>query len=418
MGITANAQLSGTKNIPGAYADLAAAITALEASGVGAGGVIINVVAGNPQTASGAAYGITATGTAANPITVQGNGNTITYTGTAGTLDGVFVLNGCDYTTIDNFVITVSDATTEWGVALLTPTNNNGCQNVTVKNMVITLNKTNLTSFGIYSAHHTNALATALVPTNFTGTNSYNKFYNNQVSNVYSGYSFTGYPQAAPYDLYDQRNEVGNTGGISSISNFGGGASQAQGVIAISQNKIKIYKTNINSGAGSTGILYGINLSTGLNSDVDIYNDTISLTSSAASSAMHGITSSMGGTGAGNTVNMYNNRVENCSYTVASSGEFRGINTTATASYTNMYGNIITNNTLNTTGTVSPFYYAGSSATLVLQVDIYNNTITNNFRTAAVASGVFNALYASANSTVSKVRDNIVNNNGNAVSSS
>ena len=49
--ISASAQLMGTKNIPGDYADLAAAITDLNTQGVGAGGVTFNLVAGNPQTA-------------------------------------------------------------------------------------------------------------------------------------------------------------------------------------------------------------------------------------------------------------------------------------------------------------------------------------------------------------------------------
>ena len=72
------AQLTGTKNIPGDYGTLALAITDLNAVGVGAGGVIFNVIAGNPQSAPAGGYSITATGTAANTIVFQGNGNTVT----------------------------------------------------------------------------------------------------------------------------------------------------------------------------------------------------------------------------------------------------------------------------------------------------------------------------------------------------
>jgi hypothetical protein len=57
-----NAQLTGTKNIPGDYADLAAAITDLNTQGVGVGGVVINLVAGNPQTAPAGGYVIGNTG--------------------------------------------------------------------------------------------------------------------------------------------------------------------------------------------------------------------------------------------------------------------------------------------------------------------------------------------------------------------
>lgn len=413
-----HAQLSGTKNIPGDYANLGAAITALNTSGVGSGGVILNVIAGNTQTATGTNYQVTATGTAANPITIQGNGNTVNYTGTAGTLDGVFVFSGSDYVTLDNFVIT-GDAATEWGVALLAPATTNGAQHNVIKNLNITLNKTNTGSVGIYTAHHTPVIATVLTVTSFTGTNSYNRFYNNVIQNVYNGYSITGFPAAAPYDLYDQQNEIGNTGLTSSISNYGGGASQAQGVFAISQNKFKVYKTNINSAGGtnSTGVLYGINLSTGLNSDVDVYSDTLSLTSAAAASNMFGLNCTMGGTGAGNTVNVYNNLVQNCSYTLLSSGEFRGLYAGATATYTNVYNNTVTNNTLNTSGQISPVYYGGSSSTLCLKADLYNNTITSNNRTAGVTLGQFNCLYASSSTVLTQAHDNIMNNNGNATAS-
>ncbi|WP_337872967.1 hypothetical protein, partial [Ignavibacterium sp.] len=41
--ITANAQLSGTKTIPGDYPTLSAAITDLNTQGVGSGGVTFNV---------------------------------------------------------------------------------------------------------------------------------------------------------------------------------------------------------------------------------------------------------------------------------------------------------------------------------------------------------------------------------------
>lgn len=46
-----NAQLTGIKNIPGDYPALTEAVTDLNAQGVGTGGVIINLISGNPQTA-------------------------------------------------------------------------------------------------------------------------------------------------------------------------------------------------------------------------------------------------------------------------------------------------------------------------------------------------------------------------------
>ena len=51
-GLSANAQLTGTKTIPGDYATIAAAVTDLNAQGVGAGGVVFNVAAGHTETSA------------------------------------------------------------------------------------------------------------------------------------------------------------------------------------------------------------------------------------------------------------------------------------------------------------------------------------------------------------------------------
>ncbi|MBL0068248.1 MAG: hypothetical protein IPP39_07065 [Chitinophagaceae bacterium] len=66
--INVNAQLTGIKTIPGDYATITAAITALNASGVGAGGVTFNIAAGYTETGNNT---ITATGTSANPLIFQ-----------------------------------------------------------------------------------------------------------------------------------------------------------------------------------------------------------------------------------------------------------------------------------------------------------------------------------------------------------
>ena len=70
-------QLSGIKTIPGNYASVAAAIAALNASGVGTGGVTFNVAAGYTETFITPTDGYIAsnTGTAANPILFQKSGS-------------------------------------------------------------------------------------------------------------------------------------------------------------------------------------------------------------------------------------------------------------------------------------------------------------------------------------------------------
>ena len=156
------ATLSGTKNIPGDYPTLAAAITDLNAQGVGAGGVTLNLLAGNPETAPAGGYVIGGTGSlvlttssAANPIIIQGNANTITASAalTVGALnDAIFKLIGADWVTITGFAMQenaantvttlASNNMTEWGVAVLYVTTTDGAQNNTISNNTITLNRT------------------------------------------------------------------------------------------------------------------------------------------------------------------------------------------------------------------------------------------------------------------------------------
>src|SRR4026208_2077166 len=107
-----NAQLTGIKTIPGTYASIAAAVTDLNAQGVGAGGVIFNVAAGYTETAPAGGNNITATGTAANTIVFQKSGaganplltspvGTITLTTTSAAVDGIVSFSGSDWVTFD-----------------------------------------------------------------------------------------------------------------------------------------------------------------------------------------------------------------------------------------------------------------------------------------------------------------------------
>jgi hypothetical protein len=120
---TAHAQLTGTVNVPGAYPTLEAAITDLNTVGVGAGGVTINLIAGNAQTAPVGGYAINLAAnnaTTANRITIRGNGNTITAPATlvAGSLtDAIFKVIGEDFVTIDGFAMNENAANTTTAAA-------------------------------------------------------------------------------------------------------------------------------------------------------------------------------------------------------------------------------------------------------------------------------------------------------------
>ncbi|RYZ24269.1 MAG: PKD domain-containing protein [Chitinophagaceae bacterium] len=428
-GIFCQAQLTGTKAIPGDYATLAAAVTALNTQGVGAGGVTFDVAA--PQTTN-AAYVITATGTAANPIIFEGNGNTITATGGTATTDGVIVLAGSDYVTINNFVISGNN-TVEWGIALLKKSATapfDGCQFNTISNNTITLDKTNVNSRGVYANHH---IATSTTTLTTTGTavgdaNSNNAVFNNTISSVYVPILFNGINSTANYD---QNNNFGG-GGANTLTDFGGGTSTVYGIRAIYYNGITITSNSIDLPAGTTTTAYGIMLSTGAGA-INITNNNLVLVSSATTSSAYGINSD----GTGSTVTISGNTISLTNST-STSGTFYGIyqsttpnavvmsantllnsvhggtgtmygiyNSGATTSST-MNGNNVSDNSKASTGTFYTFYH-GSSANLTMD----GNTISNNARTGA--SGTMYCLHVGT-ATATVTNNQIYGNNASATS--
>ena len=184
----AQAQVTGTINIPGTYPDLAAAITDVNAVGVGAGGATLNLLAGNAQTAPAGGYSITTpTTSAANPLAIVGNSNTVTAnaTLTAGALnDAIFKIIGSDNVTLSGFTmnenaanITTAAATnnmTEFGVALFYTSATDNSQNITLQNNVIALNRNYQNTFGIYAnaTHTASAVTTSASATGAAGGNS------------------------------------------------------------------------------------------------------------------------------------------------------------------------------------------------------------------------------------------------------
>lgn len=432
FGLKSNAQITGINTVPGTFATIEAAVSALNASGVGAGGATINVAAGHTETPAGPLVLTMATNgpNAANPLVIQKSGVganpliTAFSPGVSTTLDGIFILNGVDYVTINGIDLRENPSNTtptqqmEWGYALVKSNGANGAQNNTIKNATITLSNTNTASTGIYLGNHTTLSTTSLTVTQNTGTSSFNKFYNNTVQNAYIGYSISGYASGAPYDFYDQGNQVGKDGvstRASRVTNFGGAGTTANGIVATNQNGLRIFGTAITSGTGSTGTMNGISLVNGTNSSVDVYNDTITLTSSTTTSTVVGINNNMGASGAGSMVNIYNCLVTGCTLASATSSEFRGIASTSSASYTNIYNNTISNNTLPGTGAFNAVFVSNGTVTLSLEINIYGNTISNNTKTGT--GGAFYCVNANSTSVSTKCYSNTMTNNSSANSS-
>ena len=431
------AQISGPQTIPGTYPSIEAAVNALNLQGVGNGGATFNVAAGYTETPTAPiilTLGVVNGSSAANPLVFQKSGvgaNPLLTASTAGssiTVDGIFILNGTDYVTIngidlqENVLNTTPTAQMEWGYALVKSPLGGGASYNTIKNCVVTLNKANVASVGIYLGNHSTVNTTTIIVTSANGTSSYNKFYNNTTQNTYSGIYLAGYAAAAPYDFYDQGNEIGRDGistNRNQILNFGGLANTSYGVYGIYQNGLKVFSTYVNNSGGAPAIatLYGIFTSIGNNANVDIYGDTLIMSSSStASSSLFAIQNSMGSTGAGNTVNIYNNVVDGCSYPTNLGGAFYGVSSTASATYTNMYNNKVNNNSIPGGGTFYGLNYTGSSATLCLAVNIYGNTISNNTKTGI--GGTFYIIYASASTLATNCYNNQLFNNSNSAGTS
>ena len=434
------AQLSGTKNVPGDYPTIGAAISDINAQGVN-GPLVINISAGHTETVTTGGYALTATGTNVNTITFQKSGaganplltaNTGTATPGSASPDGVFRLIGSDYVTIDGIDIvdtyTVNPATMEFGYALFKANANDGCQNNTIKNCVITLNRINNASAtapmvdgsaGIIMMNSTaNAATTVLTPTAATGSNSNNKFYSNTIQNCNYGMALIGFAASSPFTLADTGNDIG---GISSatgntIINYGGGAATnpAAAIRTLAQYNINvsfnIINNNNGSGVNHATTLRGIYLNTATSANAAITNNTITVKSGATTSALTAIENVSGSTAASNTIAISNNLITSCSYTGATTGTFTGILQSASAAVTLINNNIVSNNTVGNSGTASSCVFQGvynSSSNGTNPVSILSNTVTSNLINNQ--GGTMYCLRATTSAIT--VNDNLVTNN-------
>lgn len=380
---------SGTKSIPADYATIAAAVTALNGGIVGSGGITFNVSPGHTET--NANIILNATGTASNPIVFQksGEGTNPLVTagvGTSSSADGVIKIAGGDYITFDGIDVldpvtnTTNNTRMEWGYALVKRQNSypmNGCQNVIIRNCTITLQKVYTNTAGIHAGNHIATATTALAITLTTDAMNNCQFYNNYISNVYTGIELMGYNAPSPYTLYDQGNEIGVSGG-NTITNYGGTSTATSAINTIYQAGFKIANNNISGGSATTQTLYGILTETALWASADIYGNTISLTPTGTTTFVYAIYSSSGSSGTGNNINIYNNIITNNIYSSATTAYFYGITNGGTPDNLNIYGNTITGNTLAGAGAIF-----GIDAGLPVNVNIYNNEISGNQKTGA-----------------------------------
>jgi trimeric autotransporter adhesin len=382
-------QLTGSKTIPGDYPNISSAISALNSQGVGAGGVVFNINAGYTESFSSPTAGhITSnTGSLSDPIIFQKSGSganpKITAATGSGTMDAIICFNGVKYITFDGIDIQDKSSNTnpttrmEWGYAILKASGTQGSQNITIKNCSISLIKSYNATYAIYCNNHNTSSTTQLTVTSVTGQNSNNKFYGNSISSSYNGIYLNGYRDTnPPYLYYDQGNDIGSVTG-NSITNFGGNVADAYCIRVKFQNDITIANCNINGGTLTGGDLYGIYGDTALNANVNIYGNVVTLNGNpGGNSSMFAIyNQDMGKSGTDNTVNIYNNIVQNCSSPSSKFSEFHGCSNIANGKTVNFHNNLVTGNSFSEVGTT---YWAESGCCGDGSSFIYNNTVSNN----------------------------------------
>ncbi|MGY3087105.1 hypothetical protein ACVWYF_000131 [Hymenobacter sp. UYAg731] len=267
----AQAQLSGIKTINPAgtgannFATFTAAVTALNANGVAAGGVTFEVQSG--AVFDEVVPALTASGTAAGPIRFQriGSGANPKIQGTGtGATDAALTLDGADYVQFvfidieDKAANTTAAQQLEYGVLL-----QNGATHNSYGAATIALNRAN--------TNRTNGVAL------LNGGNDQNAFLSLTVQNCAYGYDLEGTTALAD-DGTSIRPGVGQPGslmpsrvlsiGVPPTGTPGGIAFATYGIYLKSQTNALVFDTEI-SGVTGTGGTYGI-YSTGTTNSVEV----------------------------------------------------------------------------------------------------------------------------------------------------
>lgn len=433
------AQLTGIKTIPGNYASISAAVTALNTQGVGTGGVTFNVASGYTESTT-APIIITATGTAANPIVFQKSGTganpvitrtdggSINSTTLAAQADAIVIFQGSDFITFNgiNLTATTAASTTtgiENGFYLRKVDGTNGCKNITITNSTIQMNKgTSAVVTGIMSSNNdalsTTTSSTGIIVNTIGGRNENLTFTNNTIRNVHNGIYVRGFADASPYDFYDQNIVItGNT-----INNIGGGStSTSYGLYMIYYHDVvasnNTYNNITGGGVAGTNPMYGLMFSSSSeHGNLTVANNNLTITTTTG--AKYAIYSS--GTSPTGSLSINNNSI---TYGPGGSGTLYGVyrfgtalsatinnNTinTFTATGGTLYGiyntgNGITSNntiagyTMSGTGTQYPFYISNTNMTA------FGNSLSNVNYTG---TGTFYAYYIGGGNTTSSFYNN------------
>jgi trimeric autotransporter adhesin len=442
LAVTVTNQTNTTPNLLASYPSLSAALTDLNAVTAMTGPVTLTLAAGSETSPI---TGFTIGSATLNPVLSATNSVLINTSGAAiinaavgvstpasTAPDGMLKIVGADYITIDGLTLTdanaANPATMEFGIALFKASLSDGAQNNTIKNCTISMQRINNVAgtapmvegaVGILVINSIpTAATTSLTPTAAVGTNSFNKFYSNAISGGNYGIALSGFAALTPFATGDAGNDIGgsslatgntilNFGGVAASTNPAAGirANNQFGGINISYNTIN---NNNGNGANHVTTLRGIFAQAGTSASATINNNTVTIKSSATTSAATAIDNAIGSTAASNTININNNTIQNCTYATATTGTLTGILTSATATTVNTNGNTINGNSVGTAAQVGICIFQGIyNSGSAINYNASNNTITNN--TILSNSGTMYCLRGST--SLLTWNNNIINTN-------
>ncbi len=460
--LSANAQaLTGTKTVdplgsgPNNYLTLKSAIDSLNTYGVGAGGVTINIVAGHTETAPVGGYVLGSSvlnpslGSTKNlviqksPLTVGANPLFTAFVGTNTATDGIFILAGVDYVTIDgiNLVDTNTKApgSMESGFALVNFSGTapfDGCQHNTIKNCSVTLSKVaSNVSIGIFAGHQTATSNAALTLTSVGDLHSNNKIYSNTVTKAAIGIYFAGFAATFPFTLYDQNNDIGgssySTG--NTVTNIGAVTGfNCFGIALINNNNGNASYNTVNNALGGSGNAtqnMGV-FASGTNANFTANYNKVTVTQASSTSLVGGVYASNTG-----NVTIVGDTVTTVRVAGANGTNYAVYSASTTTAVLNS-NHVVSNTTGAVTGTSAHIYQVGlatnsvtinnntfgpsvinttSSHYLIYNSNGTNNsTITNNATTGLInKTGVGGSMFGYFNTSTSAVGGTTTISNNN-----
>ncbi|MCX7650024.1 MAG: GEVED domain-containing protein, partial [Flavobacteriales bacterium] len=239
--------------------------------------------------------------------------STTATTLSSGAQEGTFHLAGADYVTIQRIHFGLPSASQNdlsRAVVITNASTTDGATNNLIQNVNVTLSRDNTSTFAF-------DMRVPYTPASAAGANSNNKFYNYNISNVYSGITLTG--NATFPDLNTELGTTScttfNTIGSTTLGDIGGSTTAVFGIQVVSgQQNIKIFNNiirNLTNSPTATSSVTGLS-ALGLMGTSEIYNNHVyqltSLNTISTTPVVTGITATASGTGA-HTVRIYNNMV-------------------------------------------------------------------------------------------------------------